>query len=884
MNDKKEKLSLLTLTIFMIISIITPVIAIAEPDSGGIQLVVDGGFDGVARLGAYSPIHVKISNVNRNINAEVQVEASLDASRKILFAKPVELTSGGDMDVYFEVPVVSAKRVITVRVVEKKKNLAEEKYSFKRLLPPETVLIGVLSEDPDFYRWLNGYAVPFVESSISDEKIRLMMAAGQAVQSVPIPGKDGVYNLKQAVMVSFDRNSFPDNSEVLDAFNYLIISKYDTGLLNETQVNTIEKWVDSGGVLMLGTGVSWQKVYNGLPDSLKPFKIENIVDYDATEALAAFTGFSSLKTTLKTARGNLGFEYMPLVTSQTSYHTKDPVRFLENDIVAGNEQNPLVLKYRKGLGNILVFTFEPTLEPFVSYQFRTHFIENVFRHTNINSNLFYEYRQDYYIKQNYSNINFQTLVTNVPSDKEPSFLLIFVGLLIYVIIIGPVLYLILKKADRRDWAWAIIPMLSVIFLGGMYVFGFKSRYTSAVTNTISVIEAQAGTNEAVITSFVGVFNNKRGTMKMEYGYNSGIKLPFLKSDNRYYGTETDGLIVGKYTTGDNITYEHYNVMLWTPLLLNAEKTIQFDGDLLKDVYFKDNSLKGTIINTSQYDLLDAVIIAGRNKIPIGNIIAGDTLQFDIPLEDNEEIYKGVQEYLDGEFGRTYYTRPANYPPNYREMMRVRELFQRYINSMQWSETKFFLLARNEQIIDFGLKVNNKKPDEYCHNIICVESDIIFQPGSIVEIPKGIIQANFYQSGDDVGWLDSENSIRVNRTGEMEFRFLLPDMLDYTELSISTGSYIPLYVNYNISDNPGQIEIIKNKYEYYLYNTKTRLWDPISESVTISEDVESYIGYGNEVLMKISVVEIGKPDHSGQIRNYERELLAMPEISVRGVAK
>lgn len=880
----KTKLSLFLLTIFIIISAIPPAAAFAEPKPGEVLLEIEGGFDGIARLGAYTPIKVKVGNINRNFNAEIQVEAKIDAGRKILFAKPVELASGTDMEVFFEVPVVSAKKDITVRVVENKKILAEEKHDFKRLLPPETALIGVLSEDPDSFKWLNGYTVPFLEGMIPDEKMKAMIAAGQTRQNLAVPGTSGAYNRKEAAVISFDRNSFPDNSEVMDAFDILIISKYDTGLLDDSQVETLEKWVESGGILMLGTGVSWQKVYNGLPDSLKPFKIENTYDFDAAEALTAFTGFSSAETTLKTARGVLGFEYIPLYGSQTDdYHTKNSVRLLDNDIIAGNEQNPLAIKYKKGYGNILVFTFEPALEPFSSYQYRTYFIENVFHHINVYNNRFFESSQGYYYKQNYSNANFQNLAVSVPGGKEPPFLLMFVGLAIYVIIIGPVLYLILKKADRRDWAWAIIPALSVTILAGMYIFGFKIRYNSAVTNAVSVIKAQTGEKEATLISTIGVFNNKRGSMKMEYGYNNGIKLPFLQSNNMYYSAETDGLIVGKYTTGDNIIYEHYNVMLWTPFVLNAEKTIQFDGDLLKDVYFKDNSLKGVIVNATPYDLLDAVIISGKNYIPVGNIVAGDMLELNIPLENNNKIYKRIQEYLDGEFGRTYYTSPGKYPPEYWENMRKREFYQSYMNFLDTSEAKIILLARNEQVIDFGLKVNNKNPDEYCHNLICVESDIIFRKGSVVEIPKGIIQANLYQTGD-VGWLDSDSSIRINKTGDMEFRFTLPAMLDYTELSISTEKYIPLYVIYNMKDNADQISIMENKYEYYLYNTKTRLWDQVSESVTISNNVEDYIGHGNEVILKISVVEMGTPDNTGDIRSYERELLSMPEISVKGVAK
>ncbi len=890
MRNKITKLPLLFLALFTVISTIPPSIATAEPkteeiQTGELQLEVDGGFDGIARLGAYSPVRIKVSMISRDIKGEIQVEASLDPGRKILFAKPVELSPGGEMVFYFEVPVVSAKKDLTVRIVENKnkKLLAEKKFSFKRLLPPDTIFIGVLTEEPDSFKWLNGYTVPYLAGNYSDEKMKLMLASGQIVPSQSsVAIKDGVYEKREAVVVSLNRDSFPYNTEVMDSFNYLIVSRFDTGLLNEEQVSAMENWVDSGGALLLGAGLSWQKVYNGLPDSLKPYSIKGIEDYNAMNALKNFTGKDSSAVTLKTAIGALDFEYVPQSGNNTGY----PTRYLDNDIIAGNEKNPLVIKYGKGNGNITVFTFDPTLEPFVSWQYKSNFMENVFRYVNSNNQNYQQYRQDYYSKQYYNGMNLQYLVNEVPNSKNPPFFWMFISLGLYIILAGPVLYLILKKKDRRDWAWVIIPMLSILLLGCMYIFGFKSRYNSAVTNSVSLIKAQQGKNEATVTSAIGVFNNKRGTLKMEYEYDNGIKTPFLMNENRYYGNESEGIVVGKYTTADSILYEQYNVMMWTPTVLNAQKTIEFNGDLLKGVYFKDGSLKGSIANTTPYDLLDAVILAGRNIIPIGNVIAGDTVSLNLPLENNVNVYKGTEEYLDGEFGRTYYRTPKEYPPNHIEMMRKRNLFQNFLNYTRNTETKFILLARNEQIIDYGLKVNNKEPEEFGHNLISVESDFSFEPGSEVEIPGGIIQANMYQTGD-IGWVDYENSVRIHNTGEMEFRFLLPDMLDYNEFSISVENYIPLYIKYNMKDDPNfNTEIVKNKYEYYLYNTKSRVWDQIDASVTISDGVNNYIGYGNEVLMKIIVVEVGSPDNIDRSRptTFEPELLGMPEISVRGVAK
>jgi hypothetical protein len=329
-------------------------------------------------------------------------------------------------------------------------------------------------------------------------------------------------------------------------------------------------------------------------------------------------------------------------------------------------------------------------------------------------------------------------------------------------------------------------------------------------------------------------------------------------------------------------------MLWTPMMLNAEKTIPFGGDILKDLYLKDGKLMGSITNTTPYDLLDTVILVGTHIVPVGDILAGEPKSVDIAL-DSKEVYKRPDEYLDGVFGRSYYNNPKDIPSNFQEMMQKRRIFENYINesyNLQMGKTQFALLARNNQNIDYGLTVNDKEPQKYNQNLIRVESDFSFEPGREVEIPAGIIMANMYQN-KEVGWQEGMNGIRVNNLGEMEFQFNLPEKLAVAGFNLSVENYVPLYVKYNMEDNLNNSrwmsEILSNKYEYSLYNVKTGKWDAIEAKTAIDQDPYRYIGSGNEVRMKINVVELGQPNMEDQ-KQYEMELLGMPEITVRGVAK
>lgn len=866
----------------------------AEPVQEDIIIEAEGGFGGIAKLGAWSPVTVKVCSLNRNISGEIEVEVKTDLVRKVVVSKPVELIAGIEQEVYFEIPVVTANKGIQILLIENKRVQAELTYTFKRLLPPNVVLIGVLSEDSEAFNWLNGNTVLAAANKDVIEKVNVMIAAGQRPTAASIvPIQDDYYQKYEAVVVPLDRNTFPEIYEVMEGFDFLIISKYDTSLLSDTQVSVLEEWVETGGLLIAGTGLSWQKVYHGLPESLKPFKITGTEDVQTADILEKFTGRDAGGINLKLAKGELGFEYISgNYETDTGYENQYP--YHDNYVIAGDGNNPIAIKYRKENGAIVILTFDPTVEPFASWFSKPAFMENLFKYINPGiQQRFHEYSKGYYRKYLYQKTDIQNLATDVPFDKIPPFRLMFVILGIYVILVGPALYIILKISDRRDLAWVLIPALSVLFLSGMYLFGFKTRYNTAVVNTASLIELVPGSKEATVSSAIGVFNNRRGTLTIEYDNGNGIQAPFHEQDSyyRYYGSETEGNVVAKYTISERVKLEQYDVSLWTPKLLYAQQTIPFNGDILNNITIKDGRLKGVIENSTPYDLLDTVLIIGNNIIRIGDIVAWDSISLDIPF-DSEDVFKNPEEYLDAMYGRSWYNTPREYPENFLEMNQKRKLFQNYLNQAynnNWGKPAFTLLAMNEQEFDYGLTVNSKEPQKYNKNLIVMESALSFVPGQEIEIPAGIVIPSMYQE-KDIAWHENNNSLLIRNTGDIEFEFVLPDNLTVKEMRLYSENYIPLSTKYRMSQALGQITILSNKYKSYLYNVKTRTWDEIKSDTTdgfifdttIKGDISQYIGSGNEVRMKISVVEKGKPEDG--VYDYYEEVITLPEIYLKGVSK
>lgn len=898
MQKKKLFCTLFILAGLVALSVFQISDSFAEPAGNVVSIEAEGGFGGIARLGAWSNVTVKVRSDKRDISGEIEIEVDIDQARRVIFSKPVELTAGVEQEVDFEIPVVTVKKDIEIRFVENKKKVAETSCKFKRLLQPDIMMIGVLSEDRDAFNWLNGNTVPaYASNDDLAHKLKLMIAAGQvSPQIAAVPDVGGNVQKYEAVVIPLDRNTFPDKKEIMDNFDIVLISRYDTSLLNETQVSVMEEWVESGGLLVLGTGISWQKVYHGLPESLKPFSITGTEDVQTADVIARFTGRDAEGINLKLARGEL--EYMPVINE-----TGEDNQYLlyDNYIIAGDINNPVAIKYRKENGALVVLTFDPTVEPFISWNNRTSFMENIFRYTaNVIKQRFYDngngYYAGYYMKNPGQSQDLQYVATDIPFDKVPPYRLMFIILAVYVIVVGPVLYIILKIKDKRDWAWGLIPVLSVFFLSSMYLFGFKTRYNTAIANIASLVEIQPGSDIARVSSAIGVFNNRRGTLTIEYDNSSGINIPFI--DQNYYRYGGDGsvsTVVAKYTAGDRNKLEQYNISLWYPKLLYAAKTIPFDGGILNNITIKDGRIKGVIENDTPYDLLDTVLIIGNNIIRVGDIVAGDSLTLDIPF-DSKDVYKEPGLYLDAVYGKTWYPTPKDYPENFLELNQRRKLFEQCIYNVFNSnrgKPVFTMLAMNEQEFDYGLTVNEKAPQKYSKNLFKLESPLKFEPGREVEIPAGIIIPSFYQE-KDIAWYDYNNVLYIRDTGDLEFEFILPENIRTNEIKIYSKNYIPLAMKYGLDqDSPVRTEILHNKYKFYLYNVNTKAWDEIEPytgdgnifSITLTGDISRYVGSGNEMRMKISVIELGMNNFVKEYNvEYYEELMTVPEIYIKGVSE
>lgn len=93
-------------------------------------------------------------------------------------------------------------------------------------------------------------------------------------------------------------------------------------------------------------------------------------------------------------------------------------------------------------------------------------------------------------------------------------------LVVYVALVGPVAFFVLRRRGRPELAWVAVPLAAVVFSAGSWAVGHNLRNATELVHA-SVVSAGAG--GPVATTYVGVFSRSGGTERIGFpaGWSGG---------------------------------------------------------------------------------------------------------------------------------------------------------------------------------------------------------------------------------------------------------------------------------------------------------------------------------------------------------------------------
>jgi len=691
-----------------------------------IRIDMKVGFDKFYKIGFAAPVYFEIENSLRDINGELQVEMPNQYGSITIYAINVNLPRNSVKKFLMNVPMNVFNTKINVNLAEGDNIISKKSFRIDPGLSADTYAIGMLSDDFDSVKYINKVSMKSF-GNISTKNVKL------------------------------DEDSFPEDMDVLKAFNVIVINNYDTSRLSTAQYETLKRWVSEGGMLIIGTGPSHNK-------TLAVFK-DDFITGEVGEVSTLTT------SSLNEMAGSKTGPAMSISVSDITMNNSTP-GIKDGDFV-------LLQKIEKGKGVVGVASFDFGMEPLSTWVGNSAFADNL-----IVGIMPQYYFSDIYQKRIIVRDDFYAIdnaLRNIPELPQPKpFHMVFIYIA-YILLAAPISYFILKRMDRRELMWLTVPVLSIAFSGVVYLTGAGTRLTGPVTNVISLVDID---NSGIISPkvYAGVFTPNKDNIRIEAAGDFKVK-PLRMNDNYYRGPidneNTSGRIDSKITLAPRTVLEFYKSGVWSMKTLAMETGKEFSGKLESNLNYAKGSFTGTIINSSGFDLDECYIITPTQYAGVGPVKNGETKQIDV----KPSSYFGQRYELINAIYKDPYSGPNRVNQNSRltpeEMAEFRlNLQKRHVleHSLMYEAYQGYeaqLIAWSSTPVAEDLLVNGRETRKYEKAFITSKVNLRFRDGKNVEYPLGFLKPEIVNNLD-AGNYDDYGKTFYGR-GSFEVHYKIDDI-------------------------------------------------------------------------------------------------------------
>ncbi|WP_203246064.1 hypothetical protein [Sporosarcina beigongshangi] len=585
-----KKLMLFMLLLMATFFFIPTATALAAPE---LKVSVAFGLDGKAKYGKGAPVTVTIENTGTAFSGDMVIDMEYTYSMGAGEAFPLEIGAGETKTVSF----VNGKMNDNGNPFNSQSSKTIFFYEGgwqkgKEIKHKGSQHIPAILQNAD-----NTFAVLFtdnVDRLTALKKVR--HGASTTLVSV------------DAAKIS-EKTKFPEEAVGWEAANYIIIDEYPLADLSSKQQQALLGWVRTGGILIMG-GSDNSRAEAGLFAEYLPLKFNGQKEMNA----AVLNNWAATE----------GIE--GIVASYETELTEHANSLLED------EGNVLIAYKRLGDGVIIQTPFSVGDSPLAEMEGMTAFWNTLFvagERVAPKSTSSTNY---------YSDEPMEAIVYSVGDVNElfPSFRVsapVILGIIIlYMVLIIPVLYFILRRKDKREYTWWIIPAIAVLTSIAIFAYGAKDRIARAqIQHTAMLNVALDGSMtgyyaESLLTNRSGNFTFTTAAETTLFASNRGDDL-FGSSTSIPVHKRT---MLEKDTEGSRVHLR--NAGYWDVATIYGQTTVENVGTFGNQLKVVDKQLTGTVTNDFPFALTDVVIWSGVQQIALGDLGPGETVQVNETLK------------------------------------------------------------------------------------------------------------------------------------------------------------------------------------------------------------------------------------------------------------
>jgi ABC-type transport system involved in multi-copper enzyme maturation permease subunit len=587
------------------------------------QVVKDDGFlmaaaplaEGVVRKGEWAQVSVVVKNQGRATSGTLVVsEARPDAPS---YRRPIELPKGSQKLVRLLYKVESGVKERRVRLVTRDGREVSTEFE-TRLASPNDVTIGMVGQDAMGLLLIRDAH----EGPVPGPRPRPITGYGS---NEPRPVRSGVLGV----------NELPQHRAGYAALDWLVWPNADPTDVTEGQQEALLDWVADGGHLLITVADKWREVSTSTLAAALPVELTGSDTVDNLDALLAAFSASSSEKSVPMARativdhpgrswfelvrmddgrpgwvvGTYGLGTISVVTADPTVAplkggvdrltmwrrllflkpVAGPQRWVEPDIVSAHIDSPAGAEDIWATPRSRLFlneAFHRVEAPAGHSYYANHF---GFTHNDWDNT---EPAQSW-------EAEVRRRLSRIPGVAPVPPILLLGFSVLYLLIIGPLDYSVLRFFNRQPLTWITFPFTIGLFSAIALVGTSMTKGSQAVRTRVETVDFLPGTSRARGTTYIGVFSTRKTTVGVGSGFEGAVVEPLLDP----------GFMEGpKIWTDEGAGSMEYGAQTWTLAYSKSEWVIDHQGTVALELLPDDAGW--AVTNKLGFDLDHAELIIG----------------------------------------------------------------------------------------------------------------------------------------------------------------------------------------------------------------------------------------------------------------------------------
>lgn len=540
-----------------------------------VDMEVTYGFDEYVKKGRYIPVYITLTP-EEDFEGSLQILTLESDLEYYLYEEPVSIEAGKTVTKNMNIPLSVNSNVFYVKLLDGQGAEA----AFKRLKMNcekeiGELFVGILTDVPQSFEYWNNV------------------------------GLTTSYNYMKTRALYLKSEDIPQSVMEMDLLDMLIVSSFDAGSLSKEQVETIMEWVNRGGILLLGTGE----------------RADEVLDVFAEEYIEEPYGEAEGRVI------NMGVEFAMSGPGDSELNLPCISLLLNTGVVISESDDfALLTSISKSQGKMVIAPFDfKDIKDFALRQpgYVDKLLLKLFGEEDL---------QEIYQEAIFGSMNeywsVQGMLGNANMDRIPNVAVYIVIIILYVIIVGPGLYLLLKRFDKGIHFRKAVMVCALIFTGIIYMMGQKTRFKDPFYSYATILDIDGSQiHDETFMSIRAPFN-KPYEVELNKDYHM---MAMTQTNYTRYGEEP--VFTGEEKP--NVSIRHgdesiqvaiQDVVAFTAKSFGLERSYEstWGTGLSGNITLYDGGVKGSVSNQTEWDLENVSILLYGNTVYIGDLAKGET--------------------------------------------------------------------------------------------------------------------------------------------------------------------------------------------------------------------------------------------------------------------